>query len=142
MDNQLKEYYIERTDVSYCTIMAYSPEDAINRSGNGMLGQNWHTDVGEEVVTVLNDPCEWHCGAPPHVGWWNVSAYGLDERTNLWRWWDGEAWSVAVSSTYGAYEAGLLAKAHMGRFNITDYSIRWSDHWPANACVPRIDPGV
>ncbi len=52
---KLKTFYIERVDISYCTVQAYSKEDAVVRSGDGSLKQNWDTIVGKEVVTELKN---------------------------------------------------------------------------------------
>jgi hypothetical protein len=58
MKKTLKEYYIERTDISYCVVTASSPEEATIMSGNGNLSINWETIVGEEIVTE-NEIEEW-----------------------------------------------------------------------------------
>lgn len=74
----------------------------------------------------------WHKGPPPHVGWWQASNF---EYSGAWRWWDGEAWSCAVN--YKATRAHVVRNANV-RSDATD--IKWTDHYPANARVPRYDP--
>lgn len=78
-----------------------------------------------------------HAGPPPHVGWWNAS---VCKDRKAWRWWDGKEWSCAAMwfDTVGlaaAQAARYQTAAHKGR-------IEWSDYWPENARVPRIDPRV
>lgn len=74
----------------------------------------------------------WRGGPPPHVGWWNAS------RTKCvlaWRWWNGQEWSSV------AYEGQSPATARR-RANVshgTKY-ISWTDYWPENSRVPRLDP--
>ncbi len=74
----------------------------------------------------------WHSGSPPHIGWWNA---GHHRYGDIWRWWNGKSWSVAVEELIEAEEAGRLAFV-----KINGYFIEWSDYWPANARVPRIKP--
>lgn len=80
----------------------------------------------------MNDR-EWHSGPPPHVGWWNAS---YSRRTDVWRWWNGEAWSISVFDGCPALEAAARATEH----GIYQHEIEWTDYWPENARVPRIDP--
>lgn len=72
----------------------------------------------------------WHNGPPPHVGWWLCSS-------DWWRWWDGVLWShgVRVGSTLKTRRKA--AQARCGVLNSQE--IRWSDYWPADARVPRLD---
>jgi hypothetical protein len=80
---------------------------------------------------------EWYSGPPPHVGWWNASKCRY---TDVWRWWNGEAWSVLVSELHDSESAGKEA-AKVDSYATVDM-VEWSDYWPANARVPRINPGV
>lgn len=75
----------------------------------------------------------WHKGPPPHVGWWNAST---QRASWAWRWWDGKQWSYAVHDTFSA--AGAAERA----FKSTAFQdeIRWTDYYPVNARVSRIDP--
>lgn len=78
--------------------------------------------------------CIWHKGPPPHVGWWNAGRW---RSRRVWRWWDGAGWSDAVGSGCSAKSAGAIAASG---FVYGDDTIEWSDYWPENARVPRIDP--
>ena len=74
----------------------------------------------------------WHKGPPPHVGWWNAST---SRARNLWRWWDGAEWSTYVFSASTAVAARRAAATTRG-YN----GIEWTDYYPADARVPRLDP--
>lgn len=76
----------------------------------------------------------WRDGPPPHIGWWNAS---LIKDVDAWRWWNGVGWSEACFPEYGAKEAALNAKEIMPYLG----EIFWTDYWPENARVPRINPG-
>lgn len=76
---------------------------------------------------------EWHSGPPPHVGWWQAS---IKKRHLSWRWWNGEFWSVSVQPTDSPKEAATSAKVR----SINSDRIEWTDYWPENARVPRINP--
>src|SRR5579862_3648518 len=76
----------------------------------------------------------WHEGSPPHVGWWNASR---EFNPIIWRWWNGEIWSRDASandSAEVAEEQAMHPAFHNGG------SIKWSNYWPENARVPRVDP--
>lgn len=75
----------------------------------------------------------WHKGPPPHVGWWNAS---INREPNRWRWWDGKKWSVSVTSRYKVKSAAYWA----GVQSIFDGDVEWTDYWPENARVARVDP--
>lgn len=74
----------------------------------------------------------WHKGPPPHVGWWNASSRRLPD---YWRWWDGAAWSGSAMGTDSATDA-LEWALHPG----SPIGIEWSDYYPADARVPRLNP--
>jgi hypothetical protein len=76
----------------------------------------------------------WHSGAPPHIGWWNASRCN---QKNEWRWWDGEAWSLITCDYDHAVVAADCAKIAADY----QYTIEWTDYYPENARVPRINPG-
>lgn len=80
----------------------------------------------------MTDKRKWHKGPPPHVGWWNASAF---RSPNIWRWWDGHRWSLSVSSGRSADEAGRQASQKSDSM-----TVKWTDYWPENARVPRIAP--
>lgn len=75
----------------------------------------------------------WHKGPPPHVGWWNASNGRVRE---VWRWWDGFAWSFpAVEGQTAKFAAKQISKP-----NNLYGEVEWTHRWPAGARVPRIDP--
>lgn len=76
----------------------------------------------------------WHNGPPPFPGWWNASDCGSVDR---WRWWDGHYWSWCAYDALPEQEAAFLASR---RTTLPRASIQWTDYWPENARVPRIDP--
>ena len=76
----------------------------------------------------------WRKGDPPHMGWWNASMY---RDKNTWRWWSGERWSHGVPVSASCETAGYFATRLL--WSATN-EVEWSDFWPENARVPRIDP--
>lgn len=74
----------------------------------------------------------WHSGPPPHIGWWNASTI---KDPAAWRWWNGEVWSRAAyphqTAAYAAKEAACASDTR---------SVEWTDYYPVNARVPRVDP--
>jgi len=79
---------------------------------------------------------KWHSGPPPHVGWWNASHFMNNE---IWRWWNGTRWSRFITSNTAPVTAGDIANLTP---ECTVDDIYWSDYWPKNARVPRIDPRI
>jgi hypothetical protein len=75
---------------------------------------------------------KWNSGPPPHIGWWNASALGSE---NYWRWWDGNGWSVGVHKDENPSLASRFA-----RFKTRARNVEWTDYYPGNARVPRINP--
>jgi hypothetical protein len=77
----------------------------------------------------------WHKGPPPHIGWWNAS----NGKVNIfWRWWNGKHWSEPCFSGDCANTAARYAKIkHQG----WPEEIEWTNYYPKNARVPRINPG-
>jgi hypothetical protein len=78
---------------------------------------------------------KWHRGPPPHVGWWNAS---LLQDPICWRWWNGGAWSIDVETTFSTemleyYASHVTTQTHL---------VEWTDYWPENARVPRVDPNA
>lgn len=84
-------------------------------------------------------PVVWHNGPPPHIGWWESSVYGM---RGYWRWWDGKVWSQAVRETAPLFHVAQVALHSDHRYPPPLYQdkIEWTDAYPANARVPRIDP--
>lgn len=84
-------------------------------------------------VESTKDRRVWYSGPPPFVGWWNASNRLAE---TLWRWWDGEYWSVVV------LEGDQLdTVAYCG--GIADQlpgDLMWNDYWPEDAVCPRFDP--
>lgn len=82
----------------------------------------------------------WHKGPPPHVGWWNarVLSFSGDDK---WGWWDGARWSVFAAEKLSADAAAECAKKVGGDKGGTGH-VEWTDYWPENARVPRIDPRI
>ncbi len=76
---------------------------------------------------------KWYKGPPPHVGWWNAS---LSKVENVWRWWDGKSWSIAANESDNSKSAAERTEFMV---HLND-RIEWSDYYPKNARVPRIDP--
>lgn len=75
----------------------------------------------------------WHKGPPPHVGWWNARDRLLRV---AWRWWNGENWSLFAHQ----WDSADLAERCALMRSKDAAGIEWTDYWPENARVPRIDP--
>lgn len=75
----------------------------------------------------------WHSGPPPHIGWWNASRGRVNES---WRWWNGSNWSFVLAPDATRTEVEY-SSAKTAPF---EHLIEWTDYWPKNARVPRIDP--
>jgi len=77
----------------------------------------------------------WHKGPPPHIGWWNASAF---QDPSCWRWWDGNIWSIDAPDFISSRFAASCAKepATQGIQGV----IEWTNYWPKGARVPRIKP--
>lgn len=75
----------------------------------------------------------WHVGPPPGIGWWQASVNG--NYTDMWRWWNGYSWSLAVASTATRKEA-----AEAARHKSVGTGVLWRDYWPERARVPRPAP--
>lgn len=96
--------------------------------------------VASKLGDVIDVPDEllisnrtWHNGPPPHIGWWNASNSCYE---GAWRWWDGTVWSLIALDIDTAQEAAAQAKERA----VYQDHIQWTDYWPENARVPRIDP--
>lgn len=75
----------------------------------------------------------WHTGNPPHVGWWNASIFRAG---GAWRWWNGKHWSLVVYDNFDLEYAARRATLK----NTDKKAIEWSNYYPANARVPRVNP--
>lgn len=91
------------------------------------------------IRLATEDDREWHSGPPPHIGWWNASN---DENPGVWRWWNGEAWSVAAYEGNSAEQVEHKAQTPLEPIWCEPTDIYWCDYWPENARVPRIDPDL
>lgn len=76
----------------------------------------------------------WHKGPPPFVGWWNAS---IERADDVWRWWNGKQWGIAVKEGDSNFLVTAFARE---RTILRPDEIEWTDYWPKNARVPRIDP--
>lgn len=76
----------------------------------------------------------WHKGPPPYRGWWNAS---IVRSKKAWRWWNGEGWSAPAYPDHTSEEAADAASYNILR---STNEVEWTDYWPENARVPRIDP--
>lgn len=73
----------------------------------------------------------WKIGPPPAIGWWNASR---QRNEDMWRWWNGETWSVVVHDDYEPEEAGAVALV------VDSWQgdpIEWTWYWPHLARVKR-----
>lgn len=77
----------------------------------------------------------WHKGPPPFPGWWSASYSRLE---NIWRWWNGRSWS-SPAHKYDRPDAAADCACHPD-LSATVSDIEWTDYWPENARVPRLDP--
>ena len=82
----------------------------------------------------MKDEMEWHSGPPPHVGWWNASAWSDPD---CWRWWNGTRWSMPMYPDDLADWAGAAALIPEPPYSA---GIKWRHYYPDNARVPRINP--
>jgi len=78
---------------------------------------------------------KWHSGQPPHVGWWMASIF-RDE--HCWRWFDGKHWALPASDDESAVVAAMYANRRAAPHHAKQ--VEWTDYYPENARVPRIDP--
>lgn len=76
----------------------------------------------------------WHSGPPPYIGWWNAST---NQNREYWRWWNGKVWSHVLCDDDVMPSLKMLSLT----FDCPCH-IQWTDFWPENARVPRIDPGT
>lgn len=79
---------------------------------------------------------KWNKGAPPHIGWWLSKV--LDSNVQRWRWFDGRDWSMGVEDSARNDFAGSYAIRTAGAWLVDE--VFWSDYYPKNARVPRINP--
>lgn len=75
----------------------------------------------------------WHKGPPPFPGWWNAS---WDRDDFVWRFHDGNDWSLPAKED----DSASIAVAMANHYDTYGHAIEWTDYWPENARVPRVDP--
>ena len=81
----------------------------------------------------------WHKGPPPHVGWWETIIFNQPIVYPAWRWWNGNRWSVCVEDWAPIKSVAFLARTPSG---YSKTKIQWSDYYPPNARVPRVNPNI
>lgn len=80
-------------------------------------------------------------GPPPHVGWWLTKWSAiLSGNTEAWRWWNRNNWSCVAFESDSPDVVVACARTKTGA--LTRNGVEWSDYWPENARVPRVDPGA
>lgn len=83
-----------------------------------------------DVVEVEAHGRTWYSGPPPHVGWWNASAWPKQAWAPItWRWWDGKRWALCREVGSNPYQTKLDMDG-----------IFWNDYYPEDAVVPRMTP--
>lgn len=75
----------------------------------------------------------WHKGPPPFSGWWNAS---MQKAEDSWRWWDGENWSYPLGESSRLEYVTSMSRVPA----FPQEKVEWTDYWPENARVPRLDP--
>ena len=80
---------------------------------------------------------KWNGGDPPHIGWWCCLFF--NEEHSVWRWWNGNQWSLPVSSLRSEESAKRLAQCVAEELPDAE-KIQWCDFWPENARVARVSP--
>jgi hypothetical protein len=78
----------------------------------------------------------WRKGPPPHVGWW-LCVYAKHSENEAWRWWNGTVWSAPVFDHCHPELLGVWASKPAIAL---DAYIFWSDYYPENPRVLRVDP--
>ncbi len=77
-------------------------------------------------------------GLPPHVGWWLTAVLIPNFSTlEMWRWCDGQSWSLGVSQWTTSDVAADMARYETP---VIQDLIYWCDYWPEDARVERIVP--
>lgn len=83
----------------------------------------------------MNGALRWFSGPPPHIGWWEAS---VANSPDVWRWWNGEAWSWPVNAHHKLSVIGRIASMREPIW----LEIEWTERWPENARVPRVNPNA
>jgi hypothetical protein len=102
---------------------------------NDVIANQWFSEESLSHTQPKVEDRVWHSGPPPHIGWWNASRF---TNPSTWRWWDGEYWSTMMMETEDSSDANIWAKQR----SKGQQGIQWTDYYPENARVPRINPGL
>ncbi len=89
-----------------------------------------------ETLKPRNWP-KWSNEPPPHVGWWLTCNTRPPVAEGLWRWWNGKHWSAGIRKSMPSMVAARAANFPSLWLNS---ELVWTDYWPENARVPRVDP--
>jgi len=79
----------------------------------------------------------WNKGFPPHTGWWNASTTRSEV---VWRWFDASTQQWGQPCSKNVSNGTLMCAARTPVHQDESVFIEWTDYWPENARVPRIDP--
>jgi len=84
---------------------------------------------------------KWNKGFPPFTGWWNVVLDKYKEN-GVGSWFDAEkqTWGQFCFEYQCQKEVARLAVIPITLTQLHSFQIEWTDYWPENAHVPRIDP--
>lgn len=81
---------------------------------------------------------KFYSGPPPFPGWFLSRPVPCDGSCAGWRFFDGEMWSGQVDEGQSAKEAANVARWFRWLWHV--HEIEWSEYYPRNARVPRVDP--
>lgn len=74
---------------------------------------------------------------PPHRGWWSTETKW--DETPVWRWWNGKVWSLTMRESMTPAMVELRASMPSP---VRKIHTAYSNYWPENARVPRLNPDV
>ncbi|WAL81347.1 hypothetical protein OYT13_15965 [Pandoraea sp. XJJ-1] len=98
-----------------------------------------NTEPAPKSVVETLKPRTWHKGTPPHVGWWNARTFeGAFCQGQMWGWWNGHWWSRFCDPIEHTAEVAGIRATVKGARHVAE--IEWTDYWPENARVPRVNP--
>ena len=84
----------------------------------------------------MNTKHTWHKGPPPFPGFW-LTRISTMHTACCWRFFDGQYASIPMGEQLNNLQINKFA-ASVSAFDPDE--LLWSDYWPENARVPRIDP--
>lgn len=91
-----------------------------------------NTQPAPPSVVETVKPRTWHKGPAPHIGSWNANSIRSEI---IWRWRDGTRWRLPAGFNYAQQVAAIRARTLLVSTNI-----EWTNYWPENARVPRVNP--